>query len=73
MKRILLLSLIYFICFSVSKGQDDKPVISSSKDWTIWEEIYNYKGLVVEISFSLFDCDSTQKQSKFKYQVTGNL
>lgn len=44
-----------------------------SQSWSDWEKIYNSNGLKVEISYIVYDCDSTQKQSKFKYQVSGDL
>lgn len=62
MKRIILFFLIYISFFNVN-----------AQDWSIWKTIYNSNGLKVELSFKFYDCDSSQIQSKFKYQITGNL
>ena len=63
MKKAITLFLLYTLFFLKSNAQG----------WSSWQTIYNSNNLKVELSFIIYDCDSTQKLSKFKYQITGDL
>ena len=44
-----------------------------SQNWSGWQTIYNANNLKVEVSFKLYNCDSSQKQSKYRCQISGEL
>lgn len=45
----------------------------NAQDWTDWKVLYSENNLKVEVSFKLYNCDSSQKQSKYRYQISGDL
>lgn len=44
-----------------------------SQNWSDWQTVYNANNLKVELAFNKYNCEITQKQSKYKYNVTGTL
>ncbi len=63
MKNIITLFLFNILFF----------VKSNAQDWTDWKVLYSENNLKVEVSFKLYNCDSSQKQSKYRYQISGDL
>jgi hypothetical protein len=63
MKKIAIFSLLNILFF----------IKSNAQDWTDWKVLYSANNLIVEVSFKLYNCDSTQKQSKYRYQISGEL
>lgn len=63
MKKAFTLFLLHILFFLKLHAQD----------WTDWKLLYSDNNIKVEVSFKLYNCDSSQKQSKYRYQISGDL
>lgn len=59
-------TLLYIFCFM-------SFVKSNAQNWTDWQTLYSQNNLKVEISFKTYNCNSSTIQSKFRYNITGDL
>ncbi|MFN8263747.1 MAG: hypothetical protein U0T07_09495 [Chitinophagales bacterium] len=65
----------YFVK-AVSKTNETSCIQTTvliNQNWSDWMTIYNSNGVKVELAYNIYNCESTQKQSKFKYNITGAL
>ena len=65
----------YFVK-AVSKTNETSCIQTTvliNQNWSDWMTIYNSNGVKVELAYNIYNCESTQKQSKFKYNITGSL